>query len=201
MASIDAKAGQTTLVFVSQELPLVLLYPLGQKLLEALAPSSTVIISSYHMPTYISMIRSDSPRVLYLRSQPSPRLDSLAKDGSLSPFEPPNLLRGLPSLLLTLSALSSTPSTLILLPTVTLPSPLNGPFTRQSSNTFYDAGPTSLSDPGGVFQEIRGKLQRVANELGWSEFWSAVEMSGSGFSWLEKARKQRRQELANSMYM
>lgn len=208
MATIVALAGQPTLVFLSQELPLVSLYPLASTLVQQLKPKTSIAISSYHLPTYVSSAasaRSESPPVLYLRSQSTPALDSLSSSGSLTPYEPPNLLHGLASLLLTLSALSGVPSTLILLPTVTQPSPLNGPFTQSSSSTdnaFYDAGPTSLSDPGAVYQDIkRGKLSRIAAELGWDKFWSANESGGSGFGWLEKSRKLRRKELAGSMYM
>lgn len=199
MATIRTVLG-TTLVFLSAELPLASLYPLASTLLSALAPGTTTILSSYHLPSYIFDSRPASAPILYLRSQPSPSLTSLATSGDLTPYQPPNLLHGLASLLLTLSSLAKTPSTLILLPSTAIPAPLNGPFISTSSQAFYDAGPTSLSDPGGLYRELQGKLGRVAVGLGWT-WWSPKETKGDGFAWLDSQRKQRRKDEFNSMYM
>lgn len=191
----------STLVFLSAELPLASLHPLASTLLSALAPSTTTIISSYHLPTYIFESRPASPPIFYLRSQPTAALTSLVSEGSLTPYQPPNLLHGLASSLLTNSSLSQIPSTLILLPSTAIPAPLNGPFTSTSSQSFYDAGPTSLSDPGGMYRElVGGKLSAVAKALGWT-WWSPKESKGDGFGWLAAVRKQRRKEEISSMYM
>lgn len=168
----------------------------------ALAPSATTTIASYHLPSYVVDTVPTTPPVLFLRSQPTPQLMKLQNDGDLAPFRPPNLLHGLPSMLLTLSTLASFPSLLVLLPTLAQPQPLNGPFTTTSSNLFYDAGPTGLSNPNDVYNEIRPRLGRIANALGWS-WWRAAESNGQGFAWLEQQRKHRRKEemRSSSMYM
>lgn len=199
MATVHSVQG-VTLVFLSAELPLASLHPLASTLLSTLAPRSTTIISSYHLPSYIFDSRPASSPILYLRSRSSPALEALKASGDLLPYSPPNLLHGLASLLLTLSSLAQLPSTMILLPSTAIPAPLNGPFTSTSSQAFYDAGPTSLSDPVGLYRELAGKLGRVSQQLGWS-WWDGREAKGHGFSWLEKARKQRKKEEISSMYM
>lgn len=198
-----ATATTPTFVFLSPSLPLASLHPLASTLLATLAPTSTHILASYHLPSYVISPRPASPPLLYLRSQATPSLTSLSAAGVITPYSPPNLLHGLPSLLLTLSALSTVPSTLVLLPTTAPPASLNGPFAVSSivTNTFYDAGgPTSLSDPGGLYREISGKVQSLANELGW-DWWVARDGSGKGFDWLDKQRTIKRKENVSSMYM
>lgn len=204
LASIyPGTATSPTLVFLSPSLPLASLHPLASTLLSSLSPTSITIISSYHFPSYITSTPSPSPPFLYLRSQATAALNNLSSAGILTPYSPPNLLHGLSPLLLTLSAISSIPSALVLLPTTAVPAPLNGPFPTSSTvtNTFYDAGgPTGLSDPGRMFKEVQGKLVQVAEGLGWS-WWSAKGNQGKGFAWLEQSRAHKRTENAGSMYM
>lgn len=188
-----------TLVFLSIALPLVSLHPLASTLLSALAPTSSTILASYHLPSYISS--SPDPHLLYLRSTPTDALSSLVSSGTLHPYAPPNLLHGLPSSLLALSTLAGIPSTLILLPTTSVPQPLNGPWSIAGTNTAYDAGgPTELSEVGQTFREVKREVHKVAKELEWS-WWSPSEGKGKGFAWLEKKRKDKRREDVGSMYM
>lgn len=188
-----------TLVFLSIALPLVSLHPLASTLLSALAPSSSTILASYHLPSYITS--SPDPQLLYLRSTPTAPLSSLVSAGTLHPYAPPNLLHGLPSSLLALSTLAGVPSTLILFPTASVPQPLNGPWSIAGTNTAYDAGgPTELSEVGQTFREVKGEVEKVARELRWS-WWSGNEGQGKGFAWLEKKRKDKRREDVGSMYM
>ncbi|GAA5868731.1 hypothetical protein JCM1840_004373 [Sporobolomyces johnsonii] len=211
-----------TLVFLSTALPLASLHPLASFLLDTLAPSHSTILASYHLPSYIPPTSTQSLEpasrlpILYLSSpSPSSSIAQLRTSSILEPFTPPNLLHGLPSILLMLSALRpSASSTLLLLPTTTLPQPLNGPFsllspvTQPPSTTLYDAGgPTGLGDPSGIFRELaaggrsgRGKLQAVKDALGWS-WWTPEDKAGRGFDWLEKQRRARRRDEASSMFM
>ncbi|GAA5948407.1 hypothetical protein JCM21900_002701 [Sporobolomyces salmonicolor] len=214
-----------TLVFLSTALPLASLHPLASFLLDTLTPSHSTILSSYYLPSYnpptITQPLEPASRlpILYLSSpspSPSSSITQLRNSSILEPFTPPNLLHGLPSILLMLSALRpSASSTLLLLPTTTIPQPLNGPFsllspvTQPSSTTLYDAGgPTGLGDSGGIFRELaadgrlgRGKLQAIKDALGWS-WWNPEEKAGGrGFDWLETQRRARRRDEASSMFM
>ncbi|GAA6051867.1 hypothetical protein JCM3770_005508 [Rhodotorula araucariae] len=218
-------AGQPTLVLLSTALPLASLHPLASTLLDSLKPTTTTIVSSYHLPSYIPP-SSDAPPtstapILTLSSpSPSPALTQLRSSGAVAPFTTPNLHHGLASSLLTLSHVtpSISGSTLLLLPTTTPPQPLNGPFSLVSpitasvgsAGTLYDAGgPTGLSDPGALFRELAGlgarssraaPLRQVQAALGWG-WWTPDRQGGKGFEWLERQRRARRREQAGSMYM
>ncbi|GAA5848426.1 hypothetical protein JCM8547_004511 [Rhodosporidiobolus lusitaniae] len=221
VGSIYPSQTGATLVFLSIAVPLASLHPLASTLLSTLSPSTSTIIASYHLPSYIppndnedSTPTSPAP-LLFLSSSSKPSaVSSLASSRIISPFTPPNLLHGLPSQLLILSALltPSSPTTLLLLPTTTPPSPLNGPFpllspitsSSGSGTSIYDAGgPTGLSDPGALFRELAGPtgpLGKVKESLGWS-WWDAQGRGGKAFDWLEKQRRDRRREEVGSMYM
>ncbi|KAK4053034.1 hypothetical protein OIV83_001769 [Microbotryomycetes sp. JL201] len=203
MALIASQPSQTTLVFLSHELRLSSLMPLASKLMQVLAPSRTTVITSYHLSSYLSEIDVSKPPVLFLQSPACAETASLVDSKDLTPFAPPNMLHGLASCLLTLSALAGVPSLLLLLPSVAPPPPLNGPWpVSPSSNSFYDAGPTGLSNPTEVLQEVRSKLVNIASKLDW-QWWRLQTSNGTGFEWLDKQRKQKRkQELSSSsMYM
>ncbi|GAA5968059.1 hypothetical protein JCM11641_003715 [Rhodosporidiobolus odoratus] len=215
VGSIQLTAG-VTLVFLSTALPLASLHPLASFLLSTLEPSTSTVLASYHLPSYIppSDVTYASPApVLYLASStPSAALNELQDTKLVSPFTPPNLLHGLPSLLLMLSSLSpsNSASTLFLLPTTIAPSPLNGPFsplspiTHSSAQTIYDyGGATNLSDPGALFRELsngRGPLTAIKEKYGW-QWWNPQVQGGTAFDWLERKRKERRREEVGSMYM
>jgi hypothetical protein len=217
VGAIYSSGSSATLVFLTTALPLAALHPLAATLLPALGPSSSTILASYHLPSYIPP--SDSPSssaasLLYLSSpSPSSSISSLQQAGVVTPFTPPNLLHGLPSILLMLSALQPSAtggSTLLILPTTTTPQPLNGPFSPLSpisqggGMSIYDAGgPTGLGDPGALFRELagpRGPLRKVKESLGWG-WWDAETRGGNAFEWLEKSRRDRRREEVGSMYM
>lgn len=202
MASIVSQPTQTTLVFLSQELKLVNLFPLASALMKELAPTRTTTITSYHLPSYLTDVEHSTPPILYLESQPSAEVKNLVDSGNLTAYTPPNLLHGLASMLVTLSTLSGVPSLLLLLPSLAPPHPLNGPWPTTSSSDFYDAGPTGLSNPNEILREVQGKLRQVASTLSWT-WWRSDQAGGNGFAWLEQERKQRRkQEMRNySMYM
>ncbi|KAK4705442.1 hypothetical protein P7C70_g756, partial [Phenoliferia sp. Uapishka_3] len=205
-ATIRTSSGSAaTVVFISSALPLASLYPLVSTILAALSPRSATIIASYHSPSYLTATPFSSAPILYLRSTPSDALASLKSSGIIHPFSPPNLIHGLAASLLTLSALSEAPSTLILVPTVAAPQPLNGPFPSTTSwtnrNTAYDAGgPTGLSDPDGSYKELKGTLKTIKNALEWS-WWNPDEAKGNGFAWIEAQRKARRKAQTSGMYM
>ncbi|KAM0792424.1 hypothetical protein ACM66B_005101 [Microbotryomycetes sp. NB124-2] len=203
MALIASQASQTTLVFLSHELRLRNLMPLAAKLMQVMQPTRTTIITSYHLPSYLSDDDLASPPILFLQPEPSAEVSSLIDSADLTPYAPPNLLHGLASSLVTLSTIAGIPSLLLLLPSLAPPPPLNGPWSATtSSNTFYDAGPTGLSNPNEVLQEVRHKLVNVASELCW-HWWGQDQSSGTGFDWLYKQRKQKRKQevSSNSMYM
>ncbi|GAA6004568.1 hypothetical protein JCM10207_000939 [Rhodosporidiobolus poonsookiae] len=209
-------ASGATLVFLSSSILLAKLHPLVSTLLDNLKPSTSTVLASYHLPSYIPSTEqppSSPAPVLYLAApSPSAAVSSLRDQRILSPFAPPNLLHGLASLIVMLSALSPgcSTTTALILPTTTPPQPLNGPFsplspiTHGSAMTIYDAGgPTGLSDPGALFRELaapRGPLRRVASEFGWG-WWSAEGRGGKAYEWLEKQRRDRRREEVGSMYM
>lgn len=224
---VPARANAPTLVFLSTALPLATLNPLSAKLLEALKPPTSIIVSTYHLPSWIPASNdpsSSNAPVLYLSSaSPPPAVAQLRSHGAVQPFSPPNLHHGLGASLLTLSALSTSAasSTLLLLPTTTPPQPLNGPFAPLSpivsagvgsAGTLYDAGgPTGLSDPGALFRSLAGigskraapgaaPLRAVKDALAW-DWWAPEKQGGKGFEWLERQRKERRREAASSMYM
>ncbi|GAA6042761.1 hypothetical protein JCM8097_007463 [Rhodosporidiobolus ruineniae] len=217
VGSIQPSQSGATLVFLSTALPLASLHPLASTLLSALEPSSSTILASYHLPSYIPP-SEDAPTsaapLLYLTApSPSSAIAQLSSRQALSPFTPPNLHHGLSSLLLMLSSLARAckSSTLLLLPTTTPPQPLNGPFSPLSPIThnpgaasIYDAGgPTGLSDPGALFRELagpRGPLRAVKDGLSWG-WWNPEKRGGEGFVWLEKQRRDRRREEVGSMYM
>ncbi|GAA5822969.1 hypothetical protein JCM11251_004440 [Rhodosporidiobolus azoricus] len=218
VGSIVSESIGQTLVFLSYAIRLAALHPLVSTLLSTLEPSSSTILASYHLSSYIppSEKAPDSAAPLLYLSSPSPSatLSDLQNSSVLFPFTPPNLLHGLPSLLLMLSSLlpSCTSSTLLLLPTTTPPQPLNGPFSPLSpithgmgATTIYDAGgPTGLGDPGALFREVatglRAPLREVKNRLGW-DWWTPEGKGGTGLEWLEKQRRERRREEVGSMYM
>ncbi|GAA5904844.1 uncharacterized protein JCM6883_004881 [Sporobolomyces salmoneus] len=227
-----ATEGRVTVVFLATSIQLAYLHPLAEFLLETLAPSSSTILASYHLPSYIppSTPRASSTAfssrlpILYLSSpnpSPSSPVASLRSSSTIEPYLPPNLLHGLPSSLLIVSSIvsPSSPTTLLLLPTSTPPTPLNGPFsllspvTQPSVTTLYDAGgPVGLSDPSAQFRQLcREKLVKIKQALGW-DWWSApnvvearsgrtATVAGKGFEWLEKSRKARRKEETSSMFM
>ncbi|GAA5885308.1 hypothetical protein JCM6882_009562 [Rhodosporidiobolus microsporus] len=218
VGSIRPSSSSQTLVFLSTAIPLASLHPLVSALLAALEPSNSTILASYHLPSYIppseNAPQSAAP-VLYLASpSPSSTISQLETAGAVAPFNPPNLLHGLPSLLLMLSSLlhTCTSSTLLLLPTTTSPQPLNGPFSPLSpithgtgATTIYDAGgPTGLGDPGALFREVasgpRAPMGEVKKLLGW-DWWTPEAKGGKAFEWLEKQRRDRRREEVGSMYM
>ncbi|GAA6062343.1 hypothetical protein JCM10212_005685 [Sporobolomyces blumeae] len=228
-------AGETTLVYLSTSIQLASLYPLASFLLSTLAPALSTIVASYHLPSYILPSSSnESPSAFSARlplltlsstsptSSSSSPFASLASSSLVEPYLPPNLLHGLPSTLLMLSSLlpNQPPTALLLVPTTTLPQPLNGPFSLSSpltqtvGTTLYDAGgPVGLSDPGSIFRQLaippqagrRGqpKLAEVKERLGWS-WWkpqAGRTLPGNGFAWLERERKTRRKEQVSSMFM
>ncbi|BGP05971.1 hypothetical protein JCM10049v2_001790 [Rhodotorula toruloides] len=227
---IVVDASGAILVFLSTALPLASLHPLASKIYDVLQPVSSTIVAAYHLPSYIPPAdapSSSSAPLLFLASpSPAAPLSKLKSEGSLHPFNPPNLLHGLPSALLTVSVLSSASksSTLLLLPTTAPPQPLNGPFspvspiTASAGASLYDAGgPTGLGDPSALFRELAGTgrrrgsaaadagarrapLQAVKEALGWN-WWDPTKQGGQGFAWLEKRRKERRREELSSMYM
>ncbi|KAK4058741.1 hypothetical protein OIO90_000185 [Microbotryomycetes sp. JL221] len=202
MASIVALPTQVTIVFLSCELRLANLHALASHLMQILAPTSATTVTSYHLPSYLSDKDFVTPPILFLQSPPSAEVQTLVDEGDLTPFAPPNLLHGLAAALVTLSSLAGVPSLLLLLPSITQPPPLNGPWSAMtSSNTFYDAGPTGLSNPEQVLNDVKTKLLRVAQRLNWN--WWRSDASGREFQWLEKQRRQRRkQEMSStSMYM
>ncbi|GAA5883306.1 hypothetical protein JCM16303_006679 [Sporobolomyces ruberrimus] len=221
--------GRATLVFLSTSIQLSHLHPIASYLIETLSPSSCDIIASYHLPSYIPSSDSDSPSSFSSRlpilclSSPSaptnPALASLRSSKLVEPYEPPNLLHGLPSSLLIVASLFSPapPATLVLIPTTTPPRPLNGPFshlspvTQPSVTTLYDAGgPVGLSDPAAQFRLLaRDKIAKIKDALEW-DWWNVPEetsgrktvgIAGKGFEWLEKERKLRKKEETSSMFM
>ncbi|GAA5929366.1 hypothetical protein JCM10213_006360 [Rhodosporidiobolus nylandii] len=215
IGSIQPSEAGATLVFLSTAIPLASLHPLALALLSALEPSSSTILSSYHLPSWIPPSEdapSSAAPVLFLTSPTSASaLAQLRSIGAVSPFTPPNLLHGLPSILLMLASLApSSTSSALLLPTTTPPQPLNGPFSPLSpvshvaAQTIYDyGGETGLSDPGALFRELsgsRGPLRTIKEQLGWS-WWQPERKDGRAFEWLEKQRRDRRREEVGSMYM
>lgn len=191
--------------------PLALLHQLVTYILTSLKPTSSTIIASYNFPSYVTSSSSnnnpDRPPILYLRSHSTESLEKLDASSTIQPFQPPNLLHGLPASLLSLSTLSAIPSVLLLFPTASSNEPLNGPWSNNSSstknaNSLYNIGP--LSDEGGMMGLVNEELVAVAKELGWNWLGSRVEGSKSekGFDWLERIRKvKRREQISSSMFM
>lgn len=107
-------------------------------------------------------------------------------------------MHGLPASLLTLAALADTPTTLLLIPTVAAPQPLNGPFTP--TTTWTGRNTAGGPDPDGAYSELKGPLLKLKDALEWS-WWSPTEGKGDGFAWLESQRKARRKDQMSSMYM
>ncbi|GAA5995416.1 hypothetical protein JCM5350_001061 [Sporobolomyces pararoseus] len=184
--------GRATVVFLSTSIQLSYLHPLASFLLETLSPSSSTILASYHLPSYIPPSTTESQTAFSSRlpilalsssSVSDSALASLRSDSTIESYLPPNLLHGLPSSLLIVSSLLSpsppTRTTLLLLPTTTPPQPLNGPFshlspvTQPSITTLYDAGgPVGLSDPSSLFRQLSlTKLQKIKQTLGW-DWWN-----------------------------
>ncbi|KAI5479607.1 hypothetical protein MNV49_003344 [Pseudohyphozyma bogoriensis] len=173
----------TTLVFLTSDLVLASLHPLASSLLTSLKPSSTSIIAPFYLPNYLP----PTPAKLFSIGDAPSSISHL-----VTPYAPPNLLHGLAASLLTNSSLlsTSTSSFLLLVPSITAPPPLNGPFST-----------STLAEPlGGVWGEVRVSFGAVAQALGWS-WWSGKEVKGKGFQWAVKERKERRREEIGSMYM
>ncbi|GEM09592.1 hypothetical protein Rt10032_c08g3609 [Rhodotorula toruloides] len=226
---IAVDASGAVLVFLSTALPLASLHPLASKIFDAMQPARSTILASYHLPSYIppadAPSASSAPLLFLASPSPAASISKLRLEGLLRLFNPPNLLHGLPSALLTISVLSSASksSTLLLLPTTAPHQPLNGPFSPVSpikasaGASLYDSGgPTGLGDPSALFRELAGTgrrvsaaagagaikapLQAVKQALGWN-WWDPTKQDGQGFAWLEKRRKELRREELSSMYM
>ncbi|GAA5848418.1 hypothetical protein JCM3766R1_006153 [Sporobolomyces carnicolor] len=226
----DADGSGTTIVFLTNAIQLDSLNPLAQFLVETLAPSSSTIIASYHLASYIAppAFTSRLPILFLAPTPPSSRadsaIDSLRTDETIEPFSTPNLLHGLASSLVIVSSVASPESNLILflLPTSSRPTPLNGPFSNTSpitttragaidapGSSLYDAGgPIGLySDPSAQFRFLcRDKLGRIKRALAW-DWWNPDKGEagssgpGKGFEWLEQSRKSRKKREVSSMFM
>ena len=108
-----ADGSGTTIVFLTNAIQLDSLNPLAQFLVETLAPSSSTIIASYHLASYIAppAFTSRLPILFLAPTPPSSRADSaiesLRTDATIEPFSTPNLLHGLASSLVIVSSVAS----------------------------------------------------------------------------------------------
>ena len=183
---------------LSSAIKLAALHPLVSTVLNALAARSATIVSSYHSPSYLTKVPFPSSPILYLQSSPSAPLALLKAAGVVHLFSPPNLVHGLAASLLTLSALSDTPTTLLLVPTTAAPQPLNGPFSP--TTTWSSRNTAGGPDPDGAYSELKRPLLQVKEALGWT-WWTPAAVKGDGFAWLDADRKARRREQQSGMYM
>ncbi|KAM0755891.1 hypothetical protein T439DRAFT_376174 [Meredithblackwellia eburnea MCA 4105] len=214
----------TTLVHLSPSIPLASLHPLTTKLITTLAPSSVLILSSYHLPSYLSKtIHNENPPILYLRSTslspPQTNLTQLEKRGLVQPFLPPNLLHGLPASLLTSSVLHSsrspsstekvtekgTETLLLLFPTTSVPDPVSSsslyatPHWQSSMHQrgLYDAGgPTAISDPDGLFGSVLRRVVGGQEGLGrdWDDWFEGSQREGGAEEGFKWLDERRRKE-------